>query len=263
SRRPHRPGLPEAPADGGGARPDRPHRPRTAHRHRPVRRGASAAAARDGAGRLAGAAAPRRADGGDGRRLAPGVLAVDPRERRRGGDRALRDPRPHGGRGGGRPRRRRRPRPGPRRRAAAAAPRRRRGAPGGGLPHPHRGVTQRHGRSLVMTVTVPRRPASATVRLVGIHSAIELRSSLRRAELAVGAVAVPVILYAMFGLPRTGSLLPGGIPVPLSMLVGIACYGVVSLAIFTFGEDVAKERGRGWPRTLAATPFPAWVHLVG
>lgn len=114
-----------------------------------------------------------------------------------------------------------------------------------------------------MTVTVPRRPASATVRLVGMHSGIELRSSLRSAEFAVGAVAVPVILYAMFGLPRTGSLLPGGTPVPLAMLVGIACYGVVSLAIFTFGEDVAKERDRGWPRTLAATPFPAWVHLVG
>ncbi len=114
-----------------------------------------------------------------------------------------------------------------------------------------------------MTLTVPRRPASATARLLRMHAVVELRSSLRSAEFAVGAIAVPVILYAMFGLPRTGSLLPGGTPVTLAMLVSIACYGVVSLAIFTFGEDVAKERGRGWPRTLAATPFPTWVHLAG
>ncbi|PYF96336.1 ABC-2 type transport system permease protein [Georgenia satyanarayanai] len=118
-----------------------------------------------------------------------------------------------------------------------------------------------------MTATALHLPtgpsAGRTARLLGYHSLVQLRSSLRSAEFAVGAVAVPVILYAMFGLPDAGSLLPGGTRVGLAMLVSFGCYGVVSLAIFTFGEDVAKERGRGWPRTLAATPFPTWVHLAG
>lgn len=114
-----------------------------------------------------------------------------------------------------------------------------------------------------MSASVTARPVAAPMRLLRVSSAVQLRSSFRSAEFAIGAMAVPVLLYVMFGLPRVGSLLPGGTPVTLAMLVSMACYGVVSLAIFTFGEDVAKERGRGWPRTLAATPFPTWVHLAG
>jgi len=37
----------------------------------------------------------------------------------------------------------------------------------------------------------------------------------------------------------------------------------VALAITVFGEDVAKERGRGWVRTLYATVYPPAVHLAG
>ncbi|RPF28890.1 ABC transporter permease [Georgenia muralis] len=66
----------------------------------------------------------------------------------------------------------------------------------------------------------------------------------------------------MFGLTNASAVLPGGTSVGLAMLVSMSAYGVVSLAIFTFGEDVAKERGRGWTRTLRATPFPTSVHLA-
>lgn len=99
--------------------------------------------------------------------------------------------------------------------------------------------------------------------LLALHAWTELRSSMRSAEFAVGAVAIPVLLYAMFGLPNASSQLPGGSLIGLAMLVSLSSYGVISLAIFTFGEDVAKERGRGWTRTLRATPFPVWLHLAG
>ena len=108
----------------------------------------------------------------------------------------------------------------------------------------------------------PRRNGGVT-GLVLLTAATELRTRLRTPDFAIGAIAVPVLLYAMFGLPNAANTLPGGTSVGLAMAVSIGAYGVVSLAIFTFGEDVAKERGRGWFRTLGATPFPTWVHLAG
>ncbi len=99
--------------------------------------------------------------------------------------------------------------------------------------------------------------------LVLLAAATELRTRLRTPDFAIGVIAIPVLLYAMFGLPNASSVLPGGTTVGLAMAVSISAYGVVSLAIFTFGEDVAKERGRGWFRTLGATPMPTWVALAG
>jgi ABC-2 type transport system permease protein len=84
---------------------------------------------------------------------------------------------------------------------------------------------------------------------------------LRTPDFVVGAVTIPVILYVIFGLPNASSLLPGGSRVGAATLVSLCSYGVVSLAIFTFGEYLAKERGRGWIRTLIATPFPTSIHL--
>ena len=109
----------------------------------------------------------------------------------------------------------------------------------------------------------PARPNGHQVGLALLAAATELRASLRTPEFAAGAIAIPVILYAMFGLPNSDGALPGGTAVGLVMAVSMCAYGVVSLAIFTFGDDVAKERGRGWTRTLSATPLPTWVYLVG
>lgn len=64
----------------------------------------------------------------------------------------------------------------------------------------------------------------------------ELRSSARVPEYVVGVVAVPIILYTMFGLPNAGEVLPGGTDVGAMMFASMSAYGVVSLAIFTFGD---------------------------
>jgi ABC-2 type transport system permease protein len=109
---------------------------------------------------------------------------------------------------------------------------------------------------------VRARSNGGRVGLVALEVATEVRSSLRSPEFAVGAVIIPVILYAMFGLPNDSSL-PGGTTIRLAMLLSLSCYGIVTLAIVVFGEDVAKDRGRGWLRTLRATPFPTSVYLTG
>lgn len=90
---------------------------------------------------------------------------------------------------------------------------------------------------------------------------VELRSSARSTEFAVGAIALPVLLYVMFALPNDGEL-NGGTPMRTAMLASLCAYGVISLAIFTFGENIAKERGRGWIRALRATPLPIGIHVL-
>jgi ABC-2 type transport system permease protein len=108
-------------------------------------------------------------------------------------------------------------------------------------------------------------PNGGRMGLLGLQARVELRSTARSVEFVIGAIALPVLLYAMFGLPSasTTNLLPGGAHVGTMMMVSLCAYGVVSLAIFTFGENVAKDRGSGWTRTMRATPLPTWSHLVG
>jgi len=111
--------------------------------------------------------------------------------------------------------------------------------------------------------TVPSRTTARLVRLVAIQIRTEFAAILRSAEFVGGAVAIPVLLYAMFGLAPARNLLPDGTTIGAMMAVSFSAYGVVSLAIFAFGDELAKERGRGWTRTLRATPIPAAVHLIG
>jgi len=106
------------------------------------------------------------------------------------------------------------------------------------------------------------RPTGGAVRLLRAQIAAELRGNLRVPEYIIGVVAVPVILYVMFGLPNAGRLLPGGTDIGAMQVVSMSCYGVVSLAIFTFGVDAAQERGEGWLRRLRATPMPMWAYFA-
>ena len=85
----------------------------------------------------------------------------------------------------------------------------------------------------------------------------------RMPEYFVGVVILPVILFAMFGLPNAGDVLPGGTTVVAMIFVSFACYGVVSQALFSFGAELAAERQKGWLRRLRATPMPMWVYFAG
>jgi ABC-2 type transport system permease protein len=105
------------------------------------------------------------------------------------------------------------------------------------------------------------RPHPGCLGLLALAAWTELRSNARSAEFTVGAVALPVLLYVMFGLPDADEL-EGGTTIRTAFLVSLSAYGVISLAIFTFGDNVAKERGRGWTRTLRSTPMPTSIQLL-
>lgn len=111
----------------------------------------------------------------------------------------------------------------------------------------------------------PDRPTPNRGR-AGIY-ALQIRNEVlaarRSVEFVIGIVAIPTLLYAMFGLPNSNSFTPDGATFSTIAVGSFGAYGIVSLALFTFGDDVAKERGRGWLRTLRATPVPASTYLVG
>ncbi len=114
---------------------------------------------------------------------------------------------------------------------------------------------------------LPRFP-SPTATLTGGPKALaveqaraEFLQSFRVPEFVVGTVLFPVMLFLMFGLPNAGTTMPEGMSVAF-MMTSFAAYGMLGVAIFAFGVDLAVERGRGWLRLMRTTPAPAWSYFT-
>lgn len=119
------------------------------------------------------------------------------------------------------------------------------------------------------TATLPRTPSASALPTRGRAAMLltQVRSEVvryqRLPEYFIGVVVLPVILFAMFGLPNAGTTLPAGTTVVALLAVSFACYGVVSQALFSFGAELAAERQKGWLRRLRATPMPMWAYFTG
>lgn len=124
-------------------------------------------------------------------------------------------------------------------------------------------ATQATAMTLERRLSPSARPAGSMARLLAAQILAEVRQAMRVPSFLIGVVAVPVMLYAMFGLPEAGQIMAGGTDVGAMMFASLSCYGIVSLAIFTFGVDIAQERGKGWLRRLRATPMPMWAYFAG
>lgn len=90
----------------------------------------------------------------------------------------------------------------------------------------------------------------------------ELRLNVRAPEFVVPVLALPILLYVVFGAPRAGDAMPGG-TVGAFLAVGFSIYGVLNVVLFAIGEAIADERGRGYLRLVRTTPLPSWAYLVG
>jgi ABC-2 type transport system permease protein len=91
----------------------------------------------------------------------------------------------------------------------------------------------------------------------------EFLQAWRVPEFLIGVAVIPTILFSMFGLPNAKEVLPEGTTIGTLMMASFAAYGIVSLCIFTFGVDIAQERGKGWMKLIRATPLPSWAYFVG
>lgn len=119
------------------------------------------------------------------------------------------------------------------------------------------------------TAAYPRPSSPTAVASGGTRNALltQVRSEVvryrRLPEYFIGVVVLPILLFAMFGLPNAGTRLPEGTAVTALLFVSFSCYGVVSQALFSFGAELATERQKGWLRRLRATPMPMWLYFVG
>lgn len=100
-------------------------------------------------------------------------------------------------------------------------------------------------------------------KVLALHVRNELVSARRSVEYVVGLVVVPTLLYVMYAIWNDSTWIPGGQPFSTIAIGSCASYGVISLAIFTFTDDVAKDRASGWIKTMSATPLRLSHHLTG
>jgi ABC-2 type transport system permease protein len=107
------------------------------------------------------------------------------------------------------------------------------------------------------------RPGGGAWGLWLAQTRAEFASSLRAPDFVIGVVAIPVMLFLMFGPPNARWTLPEGTRISAMMMPGFGAFGILSLVLFAFGVEIAQERGKGWLRLMRATPAPAWVYLGG
>lgn len=105
--------------------------------------------------------------------------------------------------------------------------------------------------------------SGGTLAMLAEQVRAEFVQNARVPEFLVGVVVFPVMLYLMFGLPSAGQTLPEGTSVGAFLMASFAAYGMLGITLFSFGVDIAAERGRGWLRLMRATPVPAWVYFSG
>lgn len=132
-----------------------------------------------------------------------------------------------------------------------------------------RGVGPGRATDPVPSAAGGRRLSPTAVRTAGTPGALaaqvrsEFLQNARVPEFLIGIVVFPVMLFLMFGLPNAGQTLPAGTSVGAFLMASFGAYGMLAIALFSFGVDIASERGRGWLKLMRATPVPGWVYFAG
>ncbi len=101
-----------------------------------------------------------------------------------------------------------------------------------------------------------RRFGPRSLGILGRQLRAELRLNVRAPEFVVPVLALPILLFFIFGAPRATEPMPAG-TVGLFTMVGFSIYGVLNVVLFAIGESIADERGRGYLRLVRTTS--AWV----
>ena len=94
----------------------------------------------------------------------------------------------------------------------------------------------------------------ATIGVSTVYLRNDLRRVLRNRRSLIFTVAMPGLLYLVFGATQQGTASVGDGNVAFYVLVGMALYGAV-LAAASHAAAVSLEQQAGWTRTLMMTPL--------
>ena len=111
------------------------------------------------------------------------------------------------------------------------------------------------------TFALPRRSLGEWIALFALEAKYEILKYVRLPIFAISTLMFPTMFYVLFGI-----VLPSGTSrteTATYLLATMACYGVMGVAMFSFGVGIAMERGQGWLQVKRASPMPLPAYSSG
>src|SRR5687768_6572769 len=96
-----------------------------------------------------------------------------------------------------------------------------------------------------------------------LEARYELTKLVRLRVFATMTLAFPVVFHLLFGVALAGSRAMGGRNMAPVLLGTYGAFGVIGVALFSFGMSVATERAQGWLLLKRATPMRPVVYVLG
>ncbi len=112
------------------------------------------------------------------------------------------------------------------------------------------------------TLAIPRRSLGEWINLFVLEAKYEILKYSRIHIFAISTLFFPLMFYVLFGI-----VLPSGghasrMETATYLLATMACYGVMGVAMFSFGVGISMERGQGWMQVKRASPMPLPAYFL-
>ena len=111
------------------------------------------------------------------------------------------------------------------------------------------------------TLAISHRSLSEWINVFALEAKYEILKYMRLRAFSVSILFFPLMFYVLFGivLPKAG---PNRTETATYLLATMACYGVMGVAMFSFGVGIAMERGQGWLQVKRASPMPLPAYFM-
>ncbi len=114
--------------------------------------------------------------------------------------------------------------------------------------------------TMPVALALPSRTPREWISLFVLEAKYEILKYVRLRTFSVSTLFFPVMFYVLFGI-----VLPNGThrtETATYLLATMACYGVMGVAMFSFGVGISMERGQGWLQVKRASPMPLPAYFL-